>query len=163
MFVRSPLGGQSSDVYVELGRLQKLSDRRGRENVVNVRAWYNFAEGFDFGQGVKIDGVQRITDQYLQMASLTAASDKERWSAVAQYLDNAQSLFGDPSADGFFFNRLDKIFAAFARATVLFLSTCRSIDCTQRAGCAAPAYRSSISSSGFLRKAAGAFDMVGRD
>lgn len=68
------------------------------------------------GMGVKVDGVKRITDQYLQMASLTAASDAERWGAVSQYLDNAQSLFGDPGADGFFFNRLDKIFAAFATA-----------------------------------------------
>ena len=66
------------------------------------------------GMGVRIDGVERITDQYLQMASLSAASESERWGAVSQYLDNAQSLFGDPSADGFFFNRLDKIFAAFA-------------------------------------------------
>ncbi|MBX3484978.1 flagellar hook-associated protein FlgK [Phenylobacterium sp.] len=68
------------------------------------------------GQGVAVNGVQRITDQYLQGASLSAASDKERWNAVAEYLDNAQSLFGDPSADGFFFNRLDKIFGAFATA-----------------------------------------------
>lgn len=68
------------------------------------------------GVGVKIDGVKRITDQYLQMASLSAASDAERWSAVSQYLDNAQSLFGDPTADGFFFNRLDKVFGAFAKA-----------------------------------------------
>ncbi|MBL8556067.1 MAG: flagellar hook-associated protein FlgK [Phenylobacterium sp.] len=68
------------------------------------------------GQGVAINGVQRITDQYLQSASLSAASDKERWNAVAEYLDNAQSLFGDPSADGFFFNRLDKIFGAFTTA-----------------------------------------------
>jgi flagellar hook-associated protein 1 FlgK len=68
------------------------------------------------GMGVKIDGVKRITDQYLQMASLTASSDAERWGAVSQYLDNAQSLFGDPGKDGFFFNRLDKIFAAFATA-----------------------------------------------
>ncbi len=68
------------------------------------------------GMGVKIDGVERITDQYLQMASLTASSDASRWSAVSQYLDNAQSLFGDPSKDGFFFNRLDKIFASFATA-----------------------------------------------
>ena len=65
------------------------------------------------GMGVKIEGVKRVTDQYLQLASLTAASESERWSAVSQYLDNAQSLFGDPSADGFFFNRLDKIFGAF--------------------------------------------------
>ncbi|MBW8815747.1 MAG: flagellar hook-associated protein FlgK [Caulobacterales bacterium] len=65
------------------------------------------------GMGVKIDGVKRITDQYLQGASLTAASESSRWSAVSQYLDNAQSLFGDPSGDGFFFNRLDSIYSAF--------------------------------------------------
>lgn len=66
------------------------------------------------GMGVKIDGIRRVTDQYLQLASLTAASDAQRWSAVSQYLDNAQSLFGDPGNDGFFFNRLDKIFSAFS-------------------------------------------------
>lgn len=66
------------------------------------------------GMGVKIDGVKRITDQYLQLASLTASSDAERWNAVSQYLDNAQSLFGDPGGDGFYFNRLDEIFGAFA-------------------------------------------------
>ena len=35
---RSPLGGQSSDVYVELAQLQALSDRKGRVNTVQVRA-----------------------------------------------------------------------------------------------------------------------------
>src|SRR4029079_5659806 len=50
------------------------------------------------GQGVKIDGLTRDTHPYLQGASLTAASDAQRWSSVAQYLDNAQSLFGDPSS-----------------------------------------------------------------
>ncbi len=68
------------------------------------------------GAGVRINGIQRVTDQYLQVASLSAASDTKRWSAVSQYLDNAQSLFGDPSAEGFFFNRLDKVFGAFATA-----------------------------------------------
>jgi putative ABC transport system permease protein len=33
-----PLGGQASDVYVRLGELQKLSDREGRINVIQVRA-----------------------------------------------------------------------------------------------------------------------------
>jgi flagellar hook-associated protein 1 len=66
------------------------------------------------GMGVKIDGVKRVTDQYLQLASLTASSDAQRWTAVSQYLDNAQSLFGDPGNEGFFFNRLDKIFSAFS-------------------------------------------------
>jgi flagellar hook-associated protein 1 FlgK len=68
------------------------------------------------GMGVKVDGVKRITDQYLQGASLTASAEQSRWSAVSQYLDNAQSLFGDPSGDGFFFNRLDTVYSAFQAA-----------------------------------------------
>lgn len=68
------------------------------------------------GQGVRIEGIKRITDQYLHTASLSAASDASRWDAVSNYLDNAQSLFGDPAGAGFFFSRLDRIFAAFATA-----------------------------------------------
>lgn len=34
----TPLGGQSSDVYVKLGQLQKMSDREGRVNTIYVRA-----------------------------------------------------------------------------------------------------------------------------
>ena len=52
------------------------------------------------GMGVRIDGVRRVTDQYLQMASLGASSDAQRWGAVSQYLDNAH-LGWRPSADGF--------------------------------------------------------------
>ncbi|WP_309089679.1 flagellar hook-associated protein FlgK [Phenylobacterium sp.] len=68
------------------------------------------------GMGVRVDGVKRITDNYLQLASFTAASDSSRWAAVSQYLDNAQSLFGNPSSESFFFNRLDAIYGAFATA-----------------------------------------------
>ena len=35
---QAPLGGQASDVYVELDQLQKVSDRKGRVNAMNVRA-----------------------------------------------------------------------------------------------------------------------------
>src|SRR5207302_9430530 len=35
---KAPLGGQAADVYVELGTLQKLSNRVGRVNTVQVRA-----------------------------------------------------------------------------------------------------------------------------
>ena len=66
------------------------------------------------GMGVDIQGVKRVTDQYLQLATLTAQSDSSRWSAVSQYLDNAQSLFGNPSDESFYFSRLDDIFTAFA-------------------------------------------------
>lgn len=35
---KAPLGGQAADVYVELGTLQTLSNRKGRVNTVQVRA-----------------------------------------------------------------------------------------------------------------------------
>ncbi len=66
------------------------------------------------GQGVDILGVHRVTDQYLQLASLTASSDSSRYDITSQFLDNAQALFGDPSGDGFFFNKPDEIASSFA-------------------------------------------------
>lgn len=66
------------------------------------------------GMGVEVSGVKRVTDQYLQMATLTASSEAGRWDVVSQYLDNAQSLFGDPSGESFFFGRLDEIWSAFS-------------------------------------------------
>jgi flagellar hook-associated protein 1 FlgK len=68
------------------------------------------------GMGVDIQGVKRITDQYLQLATLTASSDSSRWQAVSRYLDNAQSLFGNPATESYYFSRLDDIFSAFASA-----------------------------------------------
>ena len=35
---QTPLGGQASDLYVELGELQTLASRKGRINAINVRA-----------------------------------------------------------------------------------------------------------------------------
>lgn len=68
------------------------------------------------GMGVDIQGVSRITDQYLQLASLTSSSESSRWSVVSRYLDNAQSLFGNPATESYYFSRLDEIFNAFASA-----------------------------------------------
>jgi len=68
------------------------------------------------GMGVQITGVRRVTDQYLQLASLTAGADSGRWGVYSQYLDNAQSLFGDPSASSSFFSGLDNIYTAFSSA-----------------------------------------------
>lgn len=68
------------------------------------------------GMGVEVSGVKRVTDQYLQLATISATSAASRWGAVSEHLDNAQSLFGDPSGDGFFFKRLDDIFNSFAAA-----------------------------------------------
>ncbi|THD81284.1 MAG: flagellar hook-associated protein FlgK [Phenylobacterium sp.] len=68
------------------------------------------------GQGVQVTDVRRVTDQYLQLASLTAGSDSGRYDVYSQYLDNAQSLFGDPSSTTSFFNGLDTVYSDFASA-----------------------------------------------
>jgi len=117
MSLTAALRTASSGLQVAQASLRTVSD-----NIANVNTPGYVRKAVDqeslvvdgAGAGVTITGVRRVTDQYLQLASLTASSDAKRWDAVSQYLDNAQSLFGDPGNDGFFFNRLDKIFSAFS-------------------------------------------------
>ena len=68
------------------------------------------------GVGVSIDAIKRATDRFLQSASLNAASDSGRASVIADTLNSAQQLFGDPSGDNSFFSTLDDIYAAFSSA-----------------------------------------------
>jgi flagellar hook-associated protein 1 FlgK len=68
------------------------------------------------GEGVDVTGVQLVTNQYLQSASMTAGSDASQYSILSQYLDNAQGLFGDPTGGSYFFNMPDSISTAFATA-----------------------------------------------
>jgi flagellar hook-associated protein 1 FlgK len=72
------------------------------------------AEGM--GVGVAAAAVRRVTDRYLQMASLNAAASAGRTGAIAEFLDTAQGLFGDPSDDTSFFSRYDDVLAAFSAA-----------------------------------------------
>ena len=65
------------------------------------------------GSGVTAAAIRRVTDQFLQAAGLKAASDSGAASISASTLDQAQSLFGDPSTDGSFFSGLDKVFSGF--------------------------------------------------
>jgi putative ABC transport system permease protein len=62
---KTPLGGQSSDVYVKLAQLQKLSGRAGRVNTVYVRA--NKAE--------QVGALARHIRQTFTGASVTTAKD----------------------------------------------------------------------------------------
>jgi flagellar hook-associated protein 1 FlgK len=66
------------------------------------------------GMGVEVTAIKRVTNQYLQLASYTASAESARWTAYSEYLDNAQALFGNPSDETFFFNRLDTAYGAFA-------------------------------------------------
>jgi putative ABC transport system permease protein len=78
----TPLGGQSSDVYVKLAQLQALSNRKGRVNVAYVRA-----ESSD-----DVAAVADSIEQTLDGASVTTAADLA--SRVSGTLVDAKNLAG---------------------------------------------------------------------
>ena len=79
---KTPLGGQSSDVYVKLRQLQAISDRVGRVNTAYVRA-----ESAD-----DVDAVASSIETTLDGASVTTASDLA--SRVSGTLVDAKNLAG---------------------------------------------------------------------
>jgi ABC-type antimicrobial peptide transport system permease subunit len=79
---RSPLGGQASDAYVKLAQLQKLADREGRVNSVQVRA-----DSTD-----DVAAVEKAIGGTLSGASVTTAADLA--DRVGGSLADAKSLSG---------------------------------------------------------------------
>jgi flagellar hook-associated protein 1 FlgK len=66
--------------------------------------------------GVNVAGIRRAADAFLQKAAMGASADAAQASAVGDLMDRAQTLFGDPSENGAFFNRLDQVFSSFSAA-----------------------------------------------
>ena len=104
---RAPLGGDASNAYVELERLQQLSDREGRANEVQLRA-----ESAD-----DVEGVARSITAQLPGADVVTAADLA--DRVGGSLDDAQNLsskLGTALA-------IVALVAAFLIATLLTLSS----------------------------------------
>ena len=103
----SPLGGQASDVYVKLAQLQKLSDREGRVNSVQVRA-----DSTD-----DVAAVERAIKATLSGASVTTASDlAERVGGSLADAKNLSSKLGTALT-------VVALVAAFLTASLLTLSS----------------------------------------
>ena len=78
----TPLGGQSSDVYVKLSQLQALSDRAGRVNTAYVRA----------DSADDVDAVASRIEETIDGASVTTAGDLA--DRVSGTLVDAKNLAG---------------------------------------------------------------------
>jgi putative ABC transport system permease protein len=78
----TPLGGQSSDVYVKLSQLQALSDRAGRVNTAYVRA----------DSADDVDEVASRIEETIDGASVTTAGDLA--DRVSGTLVDAKNLAG---------------------------------------------------------------------
>jgi ABC-type lipoprotein release transport system permease subunit len=103
----APLGGDASDVYLELGRLQRLADREGRVNRIRVRA-----ESSDAVPGL----TERIDGQLQGAEVVTAADLADRVGGSLEDADDLSSKLGTALA-------IVAMAAAFLIATLLTLSS----------------------------------------
>jgi ABC-type antimicrobial peptide transport system permease subunit len=103
----APLGGDASHLYVELGRLQELSDREGRVNRIQVRAESTEAvAGLADRIERRLDGAQVVT----------AADLVDRVGGSLEDADDLSSRLGTALA-------IVALLAAFLIATLLTLSS----------------------------------------
>jgi flagellar hook-associated protein 1 FlgK len=65
------------------------------------------------GAGVTVNNIQRVTSSYLEQASQSSNSDANSAGILSSMLDQAQSLFGDPSDTSSYFSTLDDVFTQF--------------------------------------------------
>ena len=66
------------------------------------------------GLGVSVADIARTTNSYLERANQKASADSSSAAVSSSYLDQAQSLFGDPTSASSFFGQLDSVFSAFS-------------------------------------------------
>jgi ABC-type antimicrobial peptide transport system permease subunit len=105
----APLGGDASDVYLELGRLQRLADRDGRVNRIQVRA----------DSSEEVAGLaERIEARIGGAEAVTAAELADRVGGSLTDAKDLSSKLGAALA-------AVALLAAFAIATLLTLSSVR--------------------------------------
>ena len=110
--LNSILGNASSGIQASQTALRVVSD-----NVANVNTVGYTRKAVDqasvvsgsVGQGVTVADVKRVTNLFLEAANYTANAGASAGAAVAGSLDQAQGLFGDPSANGSLFSNLDSV------------------------------------------------------
>jgi ABC-type antimicrobial peptide transport system permease subunit len=103
----APLGGEASNAYIELGRLQELSDRKGRVNRIQVRAdSSDEVAGLAAAIGGRIEGAEVVT----------AADLADRVGGSLEDADDLSSKLGTALA-------IVALAAAFLIATLLTLSS----------------------------------------
>ena len=119
MSLTAVLSNASSGLIAAQAGLRTASD-----NIANVNTPGYVRKAIDqthriiggVGAGTEVSGVHRIVDQFLVSAGLSATATASRWDQVARGLDNAQSLFGDPTSDTGYFASLDRVWTTFEAA-----------------------------------------------
>jgi flagellar hook-associated protein 1 FlgK len=117
--LNSILGAASSGLFAAQTQLKVVSD-----NIANVNTPGYAQEvvqqtpiaGADLAGGVQLGQITRVVDQFLQQASLNAQAQSGSSGAMSSMMDQAQALFGDPSASTSYFSQLEQTFADITSA-----------------------------------------------
>ena len=120
MSLASILGSASSGLLASQTQLRVISD-----NIANVNTPGYARKVVDqqsvslsaAGGGVSVARIERTVDQFLQQASYSASAQQSSGQTVADMLDRAQALFGDPTTSNGFFNQLDQVFSDLSTAS----------------------------------------------
>src|ERR1700749_4437391 len=116
MTVTSSIGGMMATATTGLAAAQvglsTTSDNVANANtpgyvrkIVNQSSLVNQGTG----AGVTVNGIKRVTDAYLESASLTANATSSKADVMSSIFDQAQSLFGDPSSTTNYFSGLNDV------------------------------------------------------
>jgi flagellar hook-associated protein 1 FlgK len=68
------------------------------------------------GEGVTVDSIQRVTNQFLESANYNAAASAGSANVISNLLTQAQGAFGDPSQATSYLNQLSTVFSDFTAA-----------------------------------------------
>ena len=105
--------------------------------------------------GVQVD-IKRIANAYLAAAEMKSSSEVSSADMLAQFMDRAQGLLGDPSASGSVFATLDPVFSGFGALAVDPSSALRRSDALSNLQTMLAQFSDTFSQVGDLREEANA-------
>lgn len=116
--LNSILNSASSGLYAAQTQLDAVTNNISNVNTPGyVRELVNQQpNAVGDGGGVITSQITRAVNQFLQQASLTATAQSGSASVIANFLDQAQSMFGDPTSSSSYFNQLDQTLSDFSSA-----------------------------------------------
>ncbi len=120
MSIQSIMGTGLSALFANQQALKVVSTNVANVNTVGYsRLEVNFVSRSASGgmSGVEIE-VTRIANTYLAAAEMRGAADVSAADVLAQFMDRAQGLLGDPSSRSSVFATLDPVFASFGALAV---------------------------------------------
>ena len=103
------LNSAASGVYAAQSQLDAVSNNVANINTPGyVREIVNQEPNAVGDSGVITSQITRTVNQFLEQSNLTATAQSGTSSVLASFLDQAQSLFGDPSSSTGYFSLLDQ-------------------------------------------------------